>query len=98
ADVGRTLFYALIVGLPTAALAGPVFARLIARRIALPAHNPMEAALLNQGQAHVPDDALPGFGITLATLLLPVGLMLLGGWADELAAPGSVANHVLRFL
>ncbi|KAF1699251.1 hypothetical protein CSC62_02480, partial [Pseudoxanthomonas jiangsuensis] len=27
ADVGRTLFFALLVGLPTAALAGPVFAK-----------------------------------------------------------------------
>lgn len=98
ADVGRTLFYALIVGLPTAALAGPVFARLVSRHITLPAHNPMEAALLNQGQREIPDAELPGFGITLATLLLPVGLMLLGGWADELAAPGGTANHVLRFI
>ncbi|MGN6223838.1 GntT/GntP/DsdX family permease [Pseudoxanthomonas sp.] len=98
ADVGRTLFYALIVGLPTAALAGPVFARLVSRHVTLPAHNPMEAALLNQGQREIPDAELPGFGITLATLLLPVGLMLLGGWADELAAPGGTANHVLRFI
>lgn len=98
ADVGRTLFYALIVGLPTAALAGPLFARLVSRQVRLDGPNPMEAALLNQGQAHLPDEALPGFGITLATLLLPVGLMLLGGWADELAAPGTVANDVLRFI
>ncbi|MCL6713222.1 GntP family permease [Pseudomonas sp. R2.Fl] len=98
ADVGRTLFYALVVGLPTAALAGPLFAKLVSRQVTLPAHNPMEAALLNQGQREIPDAELPGFGITLATLLLPVGLMLLGGWADELAAPGSAANHVLRFI
>jgi len=98
ADVGRTLFYALMVGLPTAALAGPIFARLVSRHVTLPAHNPMEAALLNQGQREIPDAELPGFGITLATLLLPVGLMLLGGWADELAAPGTTANDALRFI
>lgn len=98
ADVGRTLFYALLVGLPTAALAGPMFAKLVSRHVSLPAHNPMEAALLNQGQREIPDAALPGFGITLATLLLPVGLMLLGGWADTLAAPGTAANDVLRFV
>ena len=98
ADVGRTVFYALLVGLPTAALAGPIFARFVAPRVRLPAHNPMEAALLSQGQGDIPDDQLPGFGITLATLLLPVALMLLGGWADELAAPGTSLNHALRFL
>ena len=98
ADVGRTVFYALLVGLPTAALAGPVFARFVAPRVKLPAHNPMEAALLDEGHNRIPDDQLPGFGITLATLLLPVLLMLLGGWADQIAAPGSTLNHGLRFI
>ena len=98
ADVGRTVFYSLLVGLPTAALAGPVFARYVAPRVKLPAHNPMEAALLDEGHSRIPDEKLPGFGITLATLLLPVGLMLLGGWADQIATPGSPLNHGLRFI
>jgi len=98
ADVGRTVFYALLVGLPTAALAGPVFARVVARRVALPAHNPMEAALLDEGHGRIPDEQLPGFGITIATVLLPVALMLLGGWADQIATPGSPLNHGLRFI
>ena len=37
ADVGRTIAYALLVGLPTAALAGPIYATWIAPRIQLPA-------------------------------------------------------------
>ncbi len=98
ADVGQTVFYALLVGLPTAALAGPVFAKFVAPRVQLPAHNPMEAALLDEGHGRIPDEQLPGFGITVATLLLPVGLMLLGGWADVLATPGTQANEWLRFL
>ena len=48
ADVGLTILYALIVGLPTAALAGPLYASFIAPRIVLPAHNPLEI-----GRAHV---------------------------------------------
>lgn len=98
ADVGRTVFYSLLVGLPTAALAGPVFAKFVAPRVKLPAHNPMEAALLDEGHGRIPDEQLPSFGITLATLLLPVGLMLLGGWADQIATPGSTLNHGLRFI
>jgi GntP family gluconate:H+ symporter len=98
ADVGRTVFYALLVGLPTAALAGPVFAKFVAPRVKLPAHNPMEAALLDEGHSRIPDEQLPGFGITIATLLLPVVLMLLGGWADQIATPGSSLNHGLRFI
>ena len=98
ADVGRTVFYSLLIGLPTAAVAGPVFAKFVAPRVKLPAHNPMEAALLDEGHGRIPDEQLPNFGITLATLLLPVVLMLLGGWADQIATPGSPLNHGLRFI
>ncbi|MBD9480312.1 gluconate:H+ symporter [Pseudoxanthomonas sp. PXM02] len=98
ADVGRTVFFALLVGLPTAALAGPVFAKFIGPRVHVPAHNPMEQALLDEGHGQAPDDALPGFGITVATLLLPVALMLLGGWADVLATPGTSLNGFFHFI
>src|ERR1700752_5483243 len=40
ADVGRTILYALIIAIPTAALAGPLFARVIAPWIKMPAENP----------------------------------------------------------
>ena len=43
ADVGRTIFYALLVGLPTAVLAGPLYAKLLAPHIQLPDENPMAA-------------------------------------------------------
>src|SRR6266513_1156107 len=77
ADVGRTIAYALLVGLPTAALAGPIFASWIAPRIILPAENPIAAQLAGGGGGGggVPRD-MPGFGITLFTVLLPVILML----------------------
>ncbi|KRG67567.1 gluconate:H+ symporter [Pseudoxanthomonas dokdonensis] len=97
ADVGRTLFYALLVGLPTAALAGPLFARLVVKRVPLAADNPMQAALVGSGFAEVGDEQLPGFGISVSTLLLPVLLMLLGGWANDLSTPGSALNHALLF-
>src|SRR5881398_3589218 len=69
ADVGRTIAYALLVGLPTAALAGPIFASWIAPRIALPAENPVAAQFMGgRGGTEV----MPGFGISLLTVLLPV--------------------------
>ena len=34
ADTGRTLFYSLVVGLPVALVAGPLFGRFISRRVA----------------------------------------------------------------
>lgn len=94
ANVGRTIFYALVVGIPTAIIAGPIFAKWIAPRIQLPAVNPLEHEFINEEKAR----DLPGFGITLATIMLPVVLMLLGGWANQIAAPGTSLNAFLTFI
>ena len=92
ADIGRTILYALIVGIPTAALAGPIFGRLVARYV-VPEH---DTALMDELVERGPARELPGFGITVFTILLPVALMLLGSWADVFAARGSLANDLLR--
>ncbi|WP_206185959.1 gluconate:H+ symporter [Sphingosinicella sp. BN140058] len=93
ADIGLTILFALIVGLPTAAIAGPIFATLIDRHVVLTAANPMADALTEDVQEKA---GLPGFGITLATILSPVALMLLGSAADALAPAGSGLNQALR--
>src|SRR3712207_3891155 len=67
ADVGRTILYGLVVGLPTAALAGPIFATWVAPRVPLPAENPMAAQLEGTSAGE-----MPGFGISLFTVLIPV--------------------------
>jgi len=94
ADVGRTILYALLIGIPTASVAGPIYARFIAPRIVLDPHNPMADEFAEQQLDH----PLPGFAISMATILLPVLLMLLGSWAGVLTAPGSRANEALLFL
>ncbi len=101
ANVGRTIFYALVVGIPTAIIAGPIFAKWIAPRIQLPAVNPLEREFINKDQHESiradQERELPGFGITLATIMLPVVLMLLGGWANQIAQPGTGLNEFLTF-
>ena len=94
ADVGQTILYALLVGIPSAVVAGPIYARFIAPHIVLDAHNPMAEEFAE----HDVDRALPGFAISVATVLLPVLLMLLGSWAGILTAKGSPANRVLLLL
>ena len=42
--------------------------------------------------------SLPGFGITLLTVLLPVLLMLVGGWAPAIAPAGSALLGFLSFI
>ena len=89
ADTGRTLLYGVIVGIPVAILAGPVFGALIGRRIDVRPGGIAEqltgdrvGAVRDSGQSctkqhltpRVP--RAPRLGVALLTLLLPVGLML----------------------
>ncbi|MDG6754570.1 permease DsdX, partial [Staphylococcus aureus] len=92
ADIGRTILYALIVGIPTAAIAGPIFATLMDRHIKLPADNPLAAQFIEEADDTAPTQALPGFGITVFTILLPVILMLIGSSADLVTTPKTWAN------
>jgi len=94
ADVGRTILYGLLVGVPTAALAGPIFAAWIAPRIALPLENPLATQL--QGSSNI--DAAPGFGISVFTVLIPVILMLLSSAADGMLEPRSSLRAALVFV
>ena len=104
ADVGRTILYGLIVGLPTAALAGPIFATWIAPRIVLPAENPLAAQLEGSsegvGGAGGPGGVRqsPGFGISVFTVMIPVILMLLASAAAVTLDAGSSARRALEFV
>ncbi|MGX7005608.1 GntP family permease [Caballeronia sp. KNU42] len=97
ADIGRTIAYGLIIGIPTAVVAGPLFALLISKRIQLPEHNPLAAQFVDSGKESEARE-LPGFGITLLTILLPVILMLIGSWADLVFTPKSLPNSLLKFV
>jgi GntP family gluconate:H+ symporter len=93
ADVGLTLLYGILVGLPTAALAGPIFASWISPRIALPGENPIAAQLEGSSSPE-----MPGFGTSLFTILIPVILMLLASAADAMLPEASELRAAARFL
>jgi GntP family gluconate:H+ symporter len=94
ADIGRTIAYALLIGIPCAIVAGPLYAKFIAPRIHLPAENPIAAEFVESESGR----QLPSFGLTVGIVLLPVVLMLVGSWADTFFRPGSALNVTLRFL
>ncbi|MFM0285531.1 GntP family permease [Paraburkholderia megapolitana] len=114
ADIGKTILYGLIVGIPTAIVAGPLFALLIHRYIKLPEHNALAAQFTDSSsqdgaksnaKSDAKDDGkpaakrtLPSFGVTLFTILLPVILMLIGSWADLVSAPKTLPNDLLKFV
>ena len=94
ADIGRTVFFALIVGIPTAIVAGPLYAKFVAPRIVIEGDNPIAAQFIDD----TPKQNLPSFTRTLFTILLPILLMLTGSWADRLSTPHTSLNDALRLL
>jgi GntP family gluconate:H+ symporter len=92
ADIGRTMLYGLIVGIPTAALAGPIFGKLVSRYVIPTPNTALMSALTDTPRRQ----ALPGFGVTIVTILLPVALILVGNWADQLASAGTLLNDLLK--
>ena len=94
ADIGRTILYGLLVGLPTAALAGPIYGTWISRRIVLPAENPMAEQL--EGST-VEGAATPGFAISVFTVTVPVLLMLISTLADAVLKPTSRFLTITHF-
>ena len=83
ADTGRTLFYSLIIGLPVAMAAGPMFGRFISRRVHVDV-----GGLADQLSTAVAAPRTPSLAITLMTILLPVLLMLLAALAQATLADG----------
>jgi GntP family gluconate:H+ symporter len=94
ADIGRTVLFAILVGIPTVILAGPVYAKLIAPYVQLELRNPISAQFLDE----TPKRDLPSFGLTVGTILLPIGLMLVGSWADSISSPQTTLNGGLHLL
>jgi GntP family gluconate:H+ symporter len=70
ADLGTTLMLGILVAIPTVIVAGPVFGRYAGRWV------DVSPPALFEGREDKADQTRPGFGITLATVLLPVVLMM----------------------
>ena len=99
ANLGLTILYAVLIGVPTAILAGPVFARVIDPYIRSGRSGAFDAVVEADARtAGMPAGARsrPSFALTVFTLFLPVALMLLGGAADLLAPPLSPLNTALK--
>lgn len=86
-DLGLTLALGVLVAIPTAIVAGPLFGSMISRRIPLaPVDNLLGASPEPLGQRR------PGFATAVGMLLLPVVLML-GKSAADLTLPKSSTGY-----
>ncbi|MBX9426156.1 MULTISPECIES: gluconate:H+ symporter [Streptomyces] len=77
ANLGVTLALGLVVAVPTVIIAGPVFSRYAARWVDIPAPENMIPVRPSEDL-----EKRPGFGVTVATVMLPVVLMLVKALVD----------------
>jgi gluconate:H+ symporter, GntP family len=85
ADLGPTLALGLLVAVPTVVVAGPLFARVAERWVgplAIPAETADERANAQEQARQADGVRVPSFTATLATILLPVALMLVKALCD----------------
>jgi len=103
ADLGRTILYGLIIGIPAGILAGPLLGWILTRRwlrrpqtfAAAGAAVFSAAPETSETQEIVPPPS--GAVRGAIAIFLPIVLIFLGSWADALSPAGSVLNRVLHF-
>ncbi|MFC0399345.1 gluconate:H+ symporter [Paraburkholderia rhizosphaerae] len=94
ADLGITLGLGLIVAIPAVILAGPIYGGMLSKRMQIT--EPEEMGKLFRSET-APTE-LPGFAISLITILLPVVLMLGRTVAKLLLEPKTLVFDTLDFL
>ncbi|MFD1888101.1 GntP family permease [Paenibacillus wenxiniae] len=93
ADVGKTIFLALIVSVPAAAIAGPLYGSWISKKVMIQGSSELMEQFTETKQKE-----LPGFGITLFTILLPVILMLISTIVSLLLPETNMFRQVVDFI
>ncbi|MFJ9533767.1 GntP family permease [Herbaspirillum sp. NPDC101396] len=94
ADIGKTIFYGLVIGLPTVIIAGPMFGAFIAKYVDIKPSDELMEQLAREPQTK----DLPGFAITLVTVLSPVFLMLLKTFVDVTLPEGNAMRDLMDFI
>ncbi|MFD9631924.1 GntT/GntP/DsdX family permease [Streptomyces violascens] len=89
ANLGVTLALGVVVAVPTVIIAGPLFSRYAARWVDIPAPDKMVPTRPSEDL-----ERRPSFGATIATVLLPVVLMLAKALVDIVI--DDPKNHVQR--
>jgi len=88
ADPGRTIIYSLIVGVPAALIAGPLFSNWITRRVASAEISVTQPSYASQ----------PSFAVALITVSLPVLLIIFSSGAELVFEKQDPAYRIAKFI
>lgn len=92
ADIGTVILLSLLVGIPAAILAGPIYGSFIAKRAVA---NPPASLTIDEV---LPEEKLPGFAITLFTILLPMLIMVSKTIVDLVSPKEAVYRGFVAFV
>lgn len=95
ANTGLTIAFAILAGVPALVVAGPLYAPWITRRLA---PVPIPATTAREPDARQSRGTPPGFALTLATILLPVALMLAATLIEATRPAGDPVRTAMSFL
>ena len=87
ADIGKTLWYGIIIAIPAIIIAGPLFARSIKKIKGSPMKEFYNPVILK-------DEEMPGMAISVCTALLPVILIGLSTGVSQFLAEGQTKTIV----
>jgi Gnt-I system high-affinity gluconate transporter len=91
ADIGKTLFYGILVAIPAIIVGGPLLSRTMKNIKASPLKEFINPTILK-------DNEMPGTGISIFTALLPVILIGFAAIASLILPEGSTALKALAFI
>ncbi len=91
ADIGKTLFYGMLVAIPAIIVGGPLLSRTMKNIKATPLKEFINPIILKE-------DEMPGTGISIFTALLPVILIGIAAIASLLLPEGSAVLKILVFI
>lgn len=86
ADTGKVLMWGFLIGIPTAAIAGPAFAKFAVTRV-----HPTPPVLSKE---QPPQIQPPSFQLTLFSILLPIALMLFATLAELLGMKDALLGKI----
>jgi Gnt-I system high-affinity gluconate transporter len=91
ADMGKTLFYGIIVGIPAILISGPIFSRTIKNINATPIKEFVNPRVLK-------DEEMPGTLVSIMITLLPVILIGIASVSNLFLAEGGRIRMILGFI
>ncbi len=91
ADMGQTLVYGIIIGIPAIVVAGPILTRRMKHIEAKPLEGFYNPVVLK-------DDEMPSFGVSFFTGLLPVILIAISSIALSVLPEDFAFRHIVEFI